>query len=92
MASNTEEAAVTIERDSGRTRRRIRRTSKVWVSVDVKLSYDYNSIGFAFGFERTAPNESDAAVKRVEREMFELAEEIANKRIQKLARVLKAAV
>lgn len=91
MAAQPQEAAVTRERTTGRTRNGSGGPTKVWVSVDVKLSHDFNSVGFAFGFERTAPNESDQAVKRTELEMFELAEEIADKRIRKLSRVLRAA-
>jgi hypothetical protein len=42
-----------------------------------------------FGFEKMAPNDSDAAIKRTEQHIYTISEEIVEKRSRKMARMIR---
>ena len=65
---------------------------RVWseASVTVAITQDPPQFAkFTHGFERMAPNDSPAAVKKVEAEIFAECERIIDLRIKKLRRLMR---
>lgn len=65
---------------------------RVWseASITVAITVDPNQYAkFTHGFERMAPNDSPATLRRVEREIFEECERIIDMRVKKLRRLIR---
>lgn len=75
--------------------RRARKKSgpvRVWseASITVAITDDPPQFAkFSHGFEKMAPNDTDAALKRTEEEIFRSCEQVIEKRAKKLARLIR---
>lgn len=74
---------------SGRKRKK-GNPAKVWSECGVTMPINDTTahIRFSFGFEKIAPDDSENAIKRVEKEIFELSEEVVQRRVVRLKRMI----
>lgn len=66
---------------------------RVWAEAGVTLAVSENPpqfIKFSFGHERIAPNDDMETIKRYEAMCYEFCEQVVEKRVKKLKRLIKA--